>query len=206
MNILITGCGKVGATLASVLDKKGHDVSIIDQTEAHFDLLPPNYSGFKTTGVPFDRDVLQQAGISSCDALFALTDDDDINIMVSELAKHIYGIPKVFARLHDIRKCEVFEDEGIRIVCPTKLTVNAAISALEEHDSDGAELTFENSTVQFTTMELPETMVGGSTEDIEYEDEEILFGVIRKSSGLTLYNGRPLVFEDGDKLIFAKKL
>ena len=72
MNILIVGCGKVGSTLAGVLSREGHDVSIIDRYESSFDLLPEDYSGYITVGVPIDQDVLRKAGIENCDAVAAM--------------------------------------------------------------------------------------------------------------------------------------
>lgn len=205
MNILIIGCGMVGAALAATLDGRGHDVSVVDKNEESFDALPAKFAGFTTTGVPIDRDVLKRAGISTCDALFAVTDEDDMNIMVSQLAQRIFSVPKIFARIRDISKGEVFEKLGIRIVCPTKLSVSAACAALEEDDGAGAELNFENHTVHFSTMNIPEQLVGETPADIEFESGEVLFGVLRSSAGLILYSGQPLTFAEGDRLIFAKK-
>ena len=87
MNILIIGCGMVGSTLANTLDARGHDVSVIDKNSEKFDSLSSEFGGFTTTGVPIDTDVLKRAGISTCDALFAVTAEDDMNIMVSQLAR-----------------------------------------------------------------------------------------------------------------------
>ena len=78
MNILIIGCGMVGAALATTLDGRGHDVSVIDKNAETLETLPASFGGFTTTGVPIDQDVLKRAGISTCDALFAVTHEDDI--------------------------------------------------------------------------------------------------------------------------------
>ncbi|MGN1423510.1 MAG: potassium channel family protein [Oscillospiraceae bacterium] len=205
MNILIIGCGMVGAALATTLDGRGHDVSVIDKSEELLETLPASFGGFTTTGVPIDQDVLKRAGISTCDALFAVTHEDDMNIMVSQLAQQIFKVPKIFARITDISKGEVFEKLGIRIVCPTKLTVSAACAALEEDDGAGSELNFENHTVHFSTMNIPEQFIGITPADITYESGEVLFGVLRNSAGLILYSGQPLTLAEGDRLIFAKK-
>lgn len=206
MNILIIGCGMVGSALATTLDVKGHDVSVIDKISEKFETLPANFAGFTTTGVPIDCDVLRRAGIQSCDALFAVTDEDDMNIMVSQLARQTFNVPKIFARIMDIKKGKVFEELGIDVICPTKLTVSAACAAIEESDgSAGMAVNFENHTVHFTTIDLPEQLIAAMPPDIEYEHEESLFGVIRPGAGLILYNGQPITFVEGDKLIFAKK-
>lgn len=205
MNVLIIGCGNVGSALAETLDEKSHDVSVIDKNGSNFDLLSSKFGGFTTTGIPIDQDVLKRAGIQTCDALFAVTDEDDMNIMVSELARQTFKVPKIFARITDIEKGKVFEQLGINVICPTKLTVSAACAALEDDDGIIDEVNFENFTVHFSTIDVPEDFVGAMPDDIQYEDEETLFGVIRAGAGLILYRGQPLNFVEGDKLIFAKK-
>ncbi|MCM1165145.1 MAG: TrkA family potassium uptake protein [Lachnospiraceae bacterium] len=205
MNVLIIGCGMVGSALAETLDGRGHDVSVVDGNEADFDSLPAKFGGFTTTGVAIDQDVLKRAGIQTCDALFAVTARDDVNIMVSELARQTFKVPKIFARITDIGKGRVFEELGVNVICPTKLTVSAACAALEDDDGAVEEVNFENFTVHFSTIDVPEEFIGATPKDIEYEGEETLFGVLRAGSGLILYRGQPIGFLEGDKLIFAKK-
>lgn len=204
MNVLVIGCGMAGAALANTLDARGHDVSVIDKNSESFDALSPEFGGFTTTGVPIDTDILKRAGIGTCDALFAVTDEDDMNIMVSQLAKAQFNVPKIFTRIIDIGKGEVFEDLGVSVICPTKLTVTAACAAIDEPDA-GVEVNFENYTVHFSTIDLPEEYIGGSPNDIGYEDEETLFGVIRKNGGFIMYRNQELSFESGDRLVFAKR-
>ncbi len=206
MNVLIVGCGSVGSQLARELDKKGHDVSVIDINQEKLDALPSDFGGFTTTGVPIDREVLKRAGIETCDALCAVTDNDNINIMTSELAREMYNVPRVFARVTDIGKSELFERLGIRTICPTRLTVNAVSAALEESGHVTAEISFENHTVTIYELEVPEELIDQTPGDIVYERGEILFGIIKRSTGLILYSGQNITFEKGDKLIFAKKI
>lgn len=205
MNVLILGCEKVGSALATVLDGRGHDVSVIDKNSVKFESLPPDFGGFTTPGVPIDQGILKRAGIETCDALFAVTDEDDMNIMASQLAKQVFNVPKIFARITDISKGNVYEKLGINVICPTKLTVNAACAALEEDDGSGRELNFGSSTVHFSTIDVPEKLIGKTPADITYENDEVLFGILRQNSGLIMYSGQPVSFIAGDKFIFAKK-
>ncbi|MDE6031957.1 MAG: TrkA family potassium uptake protein [Oscillospiraceae bacterium] len=205
MNVLIIGCGRVGAALAVTLDGKGHDVSVIDRNPERFDELSSQFGGFTTTGVPIDQDVLKRAGINNCDALFAVTDEDDVNLMASQLARQLYSVPKIFALITDISKSEVFEEMGVKTICPTKLTVSAACSAIEEEGAEHADLNFENHTVHFSSMETPESLIGKTPADIKYETGEALFGIIRDSAGLIMYSGQQMIFAEGDRLIFAVK-
>lgn len=206
MNVLIIGCGMVGAELAHTLDKHGHDVSIVDKDESSFDLLSDDFSGFTTLGVPIDQEILRRAGISTCDALCAVTDNDNMNIMAAQVASKVFGVPKVFARIRDVSKCRICESMGISTVCPTSLVVEAACASLENEPRDKTSLEIENHRVTFTTMDVPESFIGLTPEKIEYDQGETFFAVI-KNGGMKFHNkNEHIVFAEGDKLVFAKKL
>ncbi|MGN0687299.1 MAG: potassium channel family protein [Oscillospiraceae bacterium] len=205
MNILIIGCGMVGCELAATLDMRGCDVSVVDRDASSFDKLPESFSGFTTTGIPIDREVLKRAGIESCDAFCAVTGSDNVNIMAAEIANKVFGVSKVFARIRDISKADIYESLGIHTVCTTSLIVNAACAALEEDSRKTSQLSFENHSVCFTTMDVPEEYIGNTAADIIYEPGEVLFAVMRKSE-MIMYNSETNIeFIEGDKLIFAKK-
>ncbi len=205
MNIIIIGCGMVGSELATELDMHGHDVSIIDEDGIGFELLPESFSGFTTMGVPIDQDVLRRGGIDSADALCAVTPNDNMNIMVTELASKVFGVPKVFARIRDASKCEIFERLGIHTVCPTKLVVHAARAAIESETQTTSDISFANHNISFTTMDTPESLVGKRPDDITYETGEILFAVLRGSEMIFCQGNERIEFSADDKLIFAKK-
>ena len=107
MNILVVGCGKVGSNLAGILSNQGHDVSVVDRNEEDFDLLPKDFDGFTTIGFPVDLDVLKKAGIESCDAVCAVTPNDNINIMTCEVAKEIFKVQKFLLEFM-IQKLKLF--------------------------------------------------------------------------------------------------
>lgn len=205
MNILIIGCGRVGSELAELLDKRGHDISVIDRDPESFDRLPGDFSGFTTTGVPIDQSVMKKAGIESCDAVCAVTQDDDLNIMAAQIAKEIFGVQRVFARISDVDKADVFKGFEIHTVCPTKLTVQSACAAIEDVSSE-TEVYIERSPVKFTTMNTPEEYVGKLPGDIELEPDESLFALIRPNGDFLLYTGQVITLGAQDKLIFAKKV
>ena len=118
MNVLVIGCGKVGSRLADVLCQLGHDVSIIAQKRESFDLLSDDFSGFTIQGVPIDLDILRQAGIEGCDAVAAVTEDDNTNIMVCQIAKEIFNVKKIIARIFDPLREDIFSRFDIQSVCP----------------------------------------------------------------------------------------
>lgn len=203
MNILVVGCGKVGSRLASVLSRQGHDVSVVAKEEESFTLLDSSFSGFTTHGVPIDQDVLKKAGIENCDALAAVTQDDNVNIMVSQLAREIFNVPKVLARIYDPRRGDVFSHFGLHTVCPTNLTVSAVCSALTDN------IVMKNinigaHTLGFSTMEIPKEYIDCRASEIEFEPNEVLYAVERDETNLILVGLIDIVLKKGDRLIFSK--
>ncbi len=203
MNILVIGCGNVGCELAAMLDKRGHDVSVIDRSEERFERLPGDFGGFTTAGVAIDREVLKKAGIEACDAVCAVTEEDDLNIMAAQLAAELFHVPRVFAGISDRDKADVFKGFGIHTVCPTTLTAEAALAAVEDI-SEQVSVSLQHNVVRFVTMDMPEEFVGKLPQDIELENNESLFAIIRGSGSFLLYTGQVIALGEDDKLVFAR--
>ena len=202
MNILIVGCGKVGSNLASVLIKQGHDVSIVDRNEENFDLLPNDFNGFTTVGVPIDLDVLKRAGIESCDALAAVTPNDNINIMVCEVAKEFFNIQNVFVRIYDPNREEVFSRLGMYTICPTNLTVSAICSVLN-HNTPCKTIHIGTRTLTFSKTDIPKPFIGLKVSEINFEESEVLYAVERNGA-LRLVGIDNIELQKDDKLVFSK--
>jgi trk system potassium uptake protein TrkA len=130
-NIVVVGCGRLGSILASELSRLGSNVMVIDRDEAAFDNLAPEFSGFRVTGDAAELAVLQQARLEQADCVLATTQQDNVNLMVAQVAKTMFGVGKVLARVHDPSREEVFRAFGVEMVCPTTLAAAAFLSALE---------------------------------------------------------------------------
>lgn len=182
MNILIVGCGKVGSRVASELSRMGHDVAVVDRSEKRFAMLDEDFSGLTVCGVPIDQDVLKLAGVESCDALAALTESDNVNITVSEVAKELFHVPNVLARIYDPRRETVFAHFGLNTVCPTNLTEAAVISTLTQ-DFRPEFVSFGENTVCFSLVTIPEKYEGAAFREIELEDQVVL-GILDESGDL----------------------
>ncbi len=122
--VIIAGCSRFGANIANVLSLSGKDVIIIDLDEDSFRKLSQDYSGFKLIGDATDIDVLINAGINKATMLVAATNDDDVNIMISQISKVIFNTKKVISRLYDDDKEVVYKDFNITLLRPTSLTIN----------------------------------------------------------------------------------
>ena len=116
---MIVGCGRVGSTLALSLISSGHSVAVVDRKSDAFFRLRDNFAGQTITGIGFDRDVLEQAGIKKASAVAAVTNGDNSNILAARVAREMYGIQNVVARIYDPGRAEIYQRLGI----PTVATV-----------------------------------------------------------------------------------
>lgn len=119
MKVLIMGCGRTGAQLATMLDAEGHQVTILDVDDYSFRRLPADFSGTAIVGDGTDNESLKKAGIQEADAFVALTQGDNRNIMAAQMAKHIYKVPKVLLRIYDPLRRELYNDLGLSAFSPT---------------------------------------------------------------------------------------
>lgn len=130
MNVIIMGCGRVGAYLATRLDREGHQVTVIDVTAAAFTRLAESFGGQTVVGTGIDEHVLRLAGIEQADAFIAVTQGDNRNIMAAQVAREIFGVADVIARIYDPVREAVYRQLGLGTICPTKLVSNLAYERL----------------------------------------------------------------------------
>jgi len=121
---VIIGCGRVGASLAATISSDGGNTVIIDTDIDSFRKLPPSFAGQAVCGDGTEVDVLNEVGTEKASAVISVTDDDNINIMVAQLAKEMYSVPRVIARLHDPERECVYNEFGIVTICPALLSEN----------------------------------------------------------------------------------
>jgi trk/ktr system potassium uptake protein len=116
MNIIVVGCGRVGAELTYRLYKRGHQVTVIDQIDTAFGNLPPDFRGRTVVGEVLSQDVLRRAGIAQADGLAAVTNSDSINAVVAHVAHTVYHVPNVVVRNYDPRWRLLHEAFGRQVV------------------------------------------------------------------------------------------
>jgi len=112
VKVVIMGCGRVGAELATVLDQEGHQVTILDRDPYAFRRLPPGFGGQREVGNGIDQDVLARIGVGEADAFVVVTQGDNRNVMAAQMAKHIFGVPKVVCRIYDPIREEIYPGRG----------------------------------------------------------------------------------------------
>ena len=132
MYIVIVGCGRLGTTLAEDLADSGYDVSIIDRDANRLDALGNGFNGLRIKGIEYDNDILRQAGIEKANYVISVTSEDNINITVSLIAKKIYKVPKIIARVNEPKKKAVYEKLEIETMNLTELGAYLLKSRIEE--------------------------------------------------------------------------
>lgn len=123
MNIIIIGCGRFGSTLANELSDTGHNISVIDRDNEKLSILGSGFNGLKIKGIEYDNEILKEAGIFTADAVLAVTPDENINITVSLIAKEIYKVPIIIARIVNSNRQNIYEALNIETVNPIELGV-----------------------------------------------------------------------------------
>jgi trk system potassium uptake protein TrkA len=121
MKIVILGCGRVGSTLAKQMSGEGHDVTVLDQTSDAFRRLGPKFRGQRLVGSGLDQDLLKRAHLSAADVFIAVTQGDNTNIMAAQIAREVFSVPRVMARIYDPIRAQAYRELGITTLCTTTL-------------------------------------------------------------------------------------
>jgi trk system potassium uptake protein len=136
VHIVIMGCGRVGSTIAHILEDQGHSVAVIDQDAEAFRRLRPGFKGSKITGIGFDRDVLAEAGIEHADAFAAVSSGDNSNVIAARVARESFSVERVVARIYDPRRAEVYQRLGIPTVATVRWTADQMLRRLLPEGSE----------------------------------------------------------------------
>lgn len=132
MRIIIVGCSRVGAYVASDLDQHGEQVTVIDVSARSFGRLPQEFGGETVRGNGVDEDVLRSAGAEQADIVLALTEGDNRNALAAQLAKHTFGVPRVIAKINDPLRAEAYRALGLETICRTLILGGALVTATVE--------------------------------------------------------------------------
>ena len=119
---VVVGCGRLGAGIADTLYGEGEDVVVVGKDKDSFRKLSSSFGGLSVEGNGMDLDILDSVELKRADTLIAVTDNDNVNIMISQLAKEVFNVRKVIARLSDPQRSCVYQDFGIETICPSVLS------------------------------------------------------------------------------------
>ncbi|MFF5564077.1 potassium channel family protein [Streptomyces sp. NPDC012623] len=168
MHIVIMGCGRVGAALAQNLEQQGHTVAVIDQDPTAFRRLGSGFGGRRVSGVGFDQDTLREAGIEDAGAFAAVSSGDNSNIIAARVAREMFGIENVAARIYDPKRAEVYQRLGIPTVATVRWTADQMMRRLLP---SGAEPLWRDPSggVQLAEVHTSESWIGHKISTLQEE-------------------------------------
>ena len=200
MKILIIGCGRLGAGLAQTMLFRGHSVVVVDKDPLAFERLGSGFKGQTVIGVGFDRNVLLKAGIERTDGLAAVTASDETNVLIGRIAQQIFRVPKVVARLYDLRQAEIYRRLGLPTVAPTSWGINRIGEMLLYSPLD-AVYSLGNGEVDLLEMQVPQILIGKLVRDLTLPGEIHVVAISRDGKTFLPTSGATL--QEGDLLHLA---
>ena len=195
MKIIIIGCGRVGSGLARMLSNRDHQVTMIDSDPLSFERLGKNYKGKTVVGIGFDRQTLLDAGIEKADAFAAVTASDEANAVAARIAKNVFRVPRVAARIYDPRKADIYRRLGMQTISPVALGIVRmaellSFSNLAVVDSLGS------GEVKIVDIEVPPMLAGRRIEEVIIPGEVHISAISRNGKTFLPLSGT--TFVEGD--------
>lgn len=200
MRVVVMGCGRVGASLADALSRIGHEVAVIDRNPGAFNRLSPEFSGEQILGMGFDREVLLSAGIERAEAFAAVSSGDNSNIISARVAREMFGVERVVARIYDAKRAAVYERLGIPTVATVPWTTDRLLNALT-HDTETTRWRDPTGTVAVTELDVHEEWVGRRVSDLEAASGGRVAFLIRFGTGVL--PDSKTVIQAGDQIYLA---
>jgi trk system potassium uptake protein len=177
MYVIIVGCGRVGSELAKLLSGEGHDVVVIDKTQEALKRLGDTFNGLTMVGNGFDLALLKQVGIEKADAFCAVTDGDNTNLISAQVAKKIFSVPKVFARVYDPQRAHIYAALGLDIISGTMLF--SAMLRDKIIESRFSSYLIESKDLGVMEIEAKNDLVGKTIQDINIPGDFIVVALRR---------------------------
>jgi len=157
---------------------QGHQVAIVDRDPAAFCRLSPTFKGQKVEGVGFDRDVLIAAGIERADGFASVTSGDNTNVVSARIARQIFRVPKVVARIYDPRRADIYRRFGLQTISPTEWAATR-IAELLCHPGMSVVQTLGNGEVNLVEVEVSAHLAGHRVNELVMPGESMVVALVR---------------------------
>ncbi len=200
MRHILVGCGRWGSALARRLTQRGHQVTVIDRDPAAFERLGPAFPGHTVTGIGFDREVLEQAGIARADGLAAVTASDEANVVAARIARQVFRVPQVVARLCDPRQAEMYRRLGLATINPVDWGTGRVAEYLCRSGMDPV-LSLGGGEVDVVQLEVPHLLIGRPLSELTVAGEVQVVALQRDGRAWLPALGAKL--QAGDRLYLA---
>jgi len=209
MNVMIVGCGRVGAQLAKILSSEGHNVTIIDKNKSALDQLGAAFNGVAIAGDGCEEATLKEANIDKAEAFVAVTTSDNVNLMASQIAKKIFNVPRVMARVFDPKRAKIYHDLGLDTISGIKLL--AAMIRDKIIENRFTSYLIESGELGVLDIKVGDKLKGMMIVEVNVPGEFVVVAIERKKSEgfheakSVIIPKQDMVLELGDRLIGVVK-
>lgn len=201
MKVIVMGCGRVGSQVSNLLANRGHEVTVIDHRDADAPArLGPSFKGRIINGLGFDQQVLLEAGIKIADAFVAASASDNANIVGARIARNIFHVPRVVARMYDPRRAEIYQRLGLMTISSTDLGVRQIYEMVTHTDLDILQK-FGRGEVNILAIEAGIHLSGRAVRDLSIPGEVNVVSITRDDRAFIPSTGTE--FREGDILHLA---
>jgi len=195
MKVIVMGFGRIGSQVSKLLADQHHDVTIIDHESIGGMRIDPAFKARVIKGVGFDRKVLIQAGIEQAEAFVASSTSDNANIVAARIARNIFHVPRVVARLYDPLRAEIYQRLGLTTVSATNWAAERIFQELTHTEMDVRE-TFGRGEVSLVHLEAPPHFIGRTVNQLNVHGEVMVISITRKEQAFIPIVGTE--FQEGD--------
>lgn len=195
MKIIVMGCGRVGSQASQLLVKMGHEVIVIDHDTNAFARLGPDFKGRIVRGIGFDRNTLLEAGVETAEAFVAASSSDNANIIAARIARNIFHVPRVVARLYDPLRAEIYQRLGLTTISTTGWGAERIVEVVTHTDLDTIHV-FRDGGTSLVRVEIPAQLIGHQVIQMNIPGEVMVVAITRNDQTFIPVSGSE--FHEGD--------
>ena len=200
MKIIIMGCGRVGSQVSHLLVSHGHEVTVIDHDANALARLGKDFKGRVVQGLGFDRNVLLQAGVENAEGFIAASSSDNANIVAARIARTIFHVPRVVARLYDPVRAEVYQRLGLTTISSTQWGAERIVEVITHNNLDVLQV-FGDGGTTMVRIEVPSRLRGYHVAQMNIPGEVIVIAITRDDQTFIPVSGTE--FQEGDVMYLA---
>ncbi len=200
MKVIVMGCGRVGLQVSLILAEQNHAVTVIDHDENAIARLGSDFKGKVVRGLGFDRNVLIEAGVESADAFVAASSSDNANIVAARIARNIFHVPRVVARLYDPRQAEIYKRLGLMTISTTNWGAERICEVVTHTDLDVV-YTFGRGEASLIVIEASPQLAGRTVNHISIPSEVVVVSITREDQAFLPLPGSEI--QEGDRIHLA---
>ena len=203
MYVLVAGAGKVGWNLARELIAKGHEVTLVEGNRRRYLIVEQELEHSVQYGDATELWILERAGIQRADMVIAVTGDDEVNMLICQVAKEKYLVDRIIARVNNPRNLQHFK---LLDILPA-VSATDLILRLIEHEVPKYGLVhlldLEEEQLEIIEMEVADDApaAGRKVVDINLPEGSLIISVLREGGGIVPKGDT--VIEPGDEVLLV---